>query len=221
MKHNYYGECAGLNDLNFIYIEVLWKEASITNQEWVLTNKVTNHLLIRNRLSPILPLVEHWKMNQTPTQCSTKHMPSWWRSRWKFSLDKALVKISANWSWEEMKKGRRRLARKASRMMWYWTSICLVRRWNSGFLMRRRALWLLVNSGVGEVGALPRLVSKRRCQIISLVAEEAAKYSASVVLLAQLACMWEAQKTGPWLTKRMYSERDFRSSRSMAKSTSL
>ena len=32
---------------------ILWKEASVINQEWILTNKVTNHLLMRNGLSPI------------------------------------------------------------------------------------------------------------------------------------------------------------------------
>ena len=63
--------------------------------------------------------------------------------------------------------------------------------------MSRKALWLSVNMGVGKVGVFPRLVSKRRCQMISLVVEEAAKYSASVVLLAQLAYFQEAQKTGP------------------------
>ena len=164
---------------------------------------------MRNELSPILPLVEHWKMDRAPTQCSTEHIPSWWRSRWKVSLERALVKISANWSCEETKEGRRRLARKASRITCYWTSMCLVLRWNSGFLMSRKALWLSVNRWVGEVGAFPRLARNRLCQIISLVVEEAAKYSASVVLLAQLVCLREAQKTGPWLTKSMKPKRDF------------
>ena len=140
--------------------------------------------------------------NQSPTQCSTEHIPSWWRRRWKDSLGRVLVKISANWSWEETKEGRRMLSRKASRMTWYWTSMCLVRRWNSGFLMRRKALWLFVNRGVGEIGAFPRLVSKRLCQIISLVVEEVDRYSASVVLLAQLACFPGSPKNGTMIHEK-------------------
>ena len=183
---------------------LLRKEASITNQKSVLTNQVTNQDNAQ-RIDSNTPT--RWEVfNQSPTQCSTEHIPSWWRGRWKDSLGKALVKISASWSCEETKEGRRRSARKASRMTWYWTSMFLVRRWNSRFCMSRKALWLSVNMGVGKVGVFPRLVSKRRCQMISLVVEEAAKYSASVVLLAQLAYFQEAQKTGPWLTKRMNPE---------------
>ena len=176
---------------------------------------------MRNGLTSILPLVEHWKIDQAPTQCSTEHIPSWWRSRWNVSLERALVKISANWSCEETKEGRRRLARKASRITWYWTSMCLVLRWNSGFLMRRKALWLSVKRWVGVIWAFPRLASRRLCQIISFVVAEAAKYSASVVLLAQLVCLREAQKTGPWFTKSTKPVRDFLSSKSIAKSASL
>lgn len=54
-----------------------------------------------------------------------------------------------------------------------------------------------VNKMVGEVGFFPRLESNRLCRIISLVVEDAAKYSALVVLLAQLVCLREAQRAGP------------------------
>ena len=152
-----------------------------------------------NKLSSILPLVEH---------CSTNLPLNAQQSIYPVGDEDVERILWAEFWWRYLLIGHGKRQKKEEECYheklhaWYWTSMCLVRRWNSGFLMRRKALWLFVNRGVGEIGAFPRLVSKRLCQIISLVVEEVDRYSASVVLLAQLACFPGSPKNGTMIHEK-------------------
>ncbi len=74
--------------------------------------------------------------------------------------------------------------------------MCLVRRWNSGFLTKRTALWLSQKIDVGFICGTPILDSSCRNRITSLVAAHTKRYLASVMKSVVHVCLFIAPHYG-------------------------
>lgn len=177
----------------------------------ILTNQVTN-LEQSNQCETHRLQYSHafsiGKCIQSPTQCSTEYMPSWWHMRWKISLGSALERI--NQLIMSRDKGRE------DGIGWKCFANDVVVDINMFRIFDKTQNTLVVGEQMGRRGAeFTELERRRRCEIISLVVEEVARYSAWVVLLAQLACLRQTQRTRPWLTKKSNPNRERRSSRSI------
>src|SRR5215469_2942814 len=102
-----------------------------------------------------------------------------------------------------------------SRIAWYRTLMCLLRKWLTGLEASARAPWLSIPSCVGSlpmkvrfVGPLwPFRMANRKCRIHTacFAASAAATYSASVVDIAVIGCLRLLQLIGPPAIMKIYA----------------
>lgn len=108
---------------------------------------------------------------------------SWWRC-----LGSALVKISANWLKEETWGRVIFLVTTCWRMKWQSISMCFVLSWKTGLLAILVALVLSPWRGVELPTGIPNSHKRRWSQIISALAEDIARYSASAEDFETVVC---------------------------------
>ena len=88
------------------------------------------------------------------------------------------------------------LSSSTSQMKWYFTTVCFVFAWNTGFFANMIALWLS-QCNVGTSTEIPKSPTSRASHIASLHASHAAIYSASVVDMDVQFCKRDRQETAP------------------------
>ena len=123
-------------------------------------------------------------------------MPNLHRKWWKSSWPKALVKMSAICSCDDVWTAVKRPDRILSRIMWQSISICLLRSWNNGLWAMRRANWLSQCKLKGSGWEIPK--SARSCfnQLSSQVVTAMARYSASAEERATVVCFLVRHEIG-------------------------
>ena len=109
-------------------------------------------------------------------------------SSWCRGLGSALVKISANWSWVETWGKVIFSVTTCWWMKWQSISMCFVRSWKTGLLAILVALVLSPWSGVELPTMTPNSQRRRRNQMISALADDIARYSASAEDLDTVVC---------------------------------
>lgn len=85
-------------------------------------------------------------------------------------------KKSAIWSTDEIEAGETKPCRNFSLTIWQSISICLVRSWNTGFLVICIAAWLLQNKKIGVEETIWKAPSRIWSQTSSPVVEAKALY---------------------------------------------
>lgn len=118
-----------------------------------------------------------------------------YRNAFNLSADTGLVKLSANWSRDEMNRTSNCLRATCSRTKWKSISICLVRAWNIRFSERYFVPRLSHQSRTEGGCGICNSVSSFLIHITSAVAFASALYSASVLHRETVACFLAVHDT--------------------------